>query len=206
MKLDNLLNKGIVVDDKKYYVCGSGKTRIREAREYMVCVDINTQPVFYITIFQGRGYYRPWVEVHTVVKPRLLYGTRFEELVVKAIYEYLPPAGMFYYEYVGDVETSTQLERGYPIIVSRMGYLLFKTGFTWFKDWYFAEGFMEGNPKLQGEKPLSNKHRVEMIGKYIEELRSFIKRYSGKNLDRYGVKALERAKKLLSELKVGFEK
>ncbi|MHA1209321.1 MAG: DUF1122 family protein [Candidatus Freyarchaeota archaeon] len=33
-----------------------------------------------------------------------------------------------------------------------LGYKLFQLGFTWFKDWYFAEGFWEGGVKLQGEK------------------------------------------------------
>ena len=50
-------------------------------------------------------------------------------------------------------ETKQGLDRGYPAVVTPLGFLLFAAGCGMtFKDWYFAEGGREGPEKLQGYK------------------------------------------------------
>lgn len=64
---------------------------------------------------------------------------------------------------------------GLPTVTTRLGFELFKRDFTWFKDWYFPEGFREGSEKLQAEKPIDEEHRLfhlENIEKELEELMS----------------------------------
>ena len=46
--------------------------------------------------------------------------------------------------------------------------------FRWFKDWYFAEDWKEGGPKLQGEKPLNDARKREKTQKFIEKVTDFL--------------------------------
>ncbi|NCO66131.1 MAG: hypothetical protein COW32_00065 [Candidatus Aquicultor secundus] len=55
--------------------------------------------------------------------------------------------------------------------------MLWKTGFT-FKNRYFAEGWMEGNTKLQEEKPLNREIRRRQIKKLAQEPRKSAMSYS----------------------------
>ncbi len=73
-------------------------------------------------------------------------------------------------------ETAKALEAGVPPILTKLGYLLFRSGFTSFKDWYFAEGWLEGNTKLQGEKPLNEEARKRQIKKLTLDIEDFLKR------------------------------
>jgi hypothetical protein len=58
------------------------------------------------------------------------------------------------------------IELGVPPHLTRLGFILLENGFTWFKDWYYPEGFMGGNPKLQAEKPIND----EVKQKHLENL------------------------------------
>ena len=72
-------------------------------------------------------------------------------------------------------ETKIGLDRGYPPIVTPIGFLLFAAGCgLGFKDWYFAEGGREGPEKLQGFKAYdleSAKYKAQHL---IGELERFI--------------------------------
>ena len=60
-----------------------------------------------------------------------------------------------YIEYLTDEETRVQLQRGYPLFLSRLGYIMLNVGFTCFKDWYYPEGWLEGGPKLECQLPVN---------------------------------------------------
>jgi hypothetical protein len=79
--------------------------------------------------------------------------------------------------YEGDSETAKVLERDAPAAVSRLGYILFQHGATWFKDWYFPEGFMEGGRKLQGEKAITPEKKTRHLENISGELHGFLRSY-----------------------------
>jgi hypothetical protein len=71
-------------------------------------------------------------------------------------------------------ETKLGLDRGYPPVVTPLGFLLFEAGCGMgFKDWYFAEGGREGPEKLQGYKPLDSDVAKQKAGDLLQELRTF---------------------------------
>jgi len=191
----NELFSGKRYGDHVYYICRELKGRIRDVKTYAICVDDESE-VLFLSVFNGREHYKPWFEVFNIIKPRFFYNTPFETELLQLFYNNLPPGGRVFIEYVRDVETMTQLNRGYPIISTRLGFLMFKTGFTWFKDWYFAEGFMEGNPKLQGEKYLSKEQYFKDLKYWYENLISFINEI--RVFDEYSFKALKYAEIALS--------
>ena len=105
-----------------------------------------------VKIFRGRPpHYGAWAEVFHI-NPALI-GTQWEERLYRLLYEAMDPGDVLYVEYVDDPETYKALYRGVPPQETRLGRLLTKCGFRVVKDWYFPEGWLEGGPKLQAEKP-----------------------------------------------------
>jgi hypothetical protein len=95
-------------------------------------------------------------------------------------------------------ETKLALDRGYPPIVTPLGFLLFAAGCGMgFKDWYFAEGGREGPEKLQGYKPLDLEVAKQRAQSALRELRAFVGRVPIDNLAR---DCHYRAEKVISEL------
>lgn len=70
--------------------------------------------------------------------------------------EMIPPGGHLMVSYEGEQnihgETLAGLSTGVPPVATPLGFLLFLSGFPYVKDWYLAEGGMEGPRKLWGEK------------------------------------------------------
>ena len=70
--------------------------------------------------------------------------------------EAIPPGGHLMVSYEGEQEihgdTLRELADGVPPAATPLGHLLFFAGFRYVKDWYLAEGGMEGPRKLWGEK------------------------------------------------------
>ena len=93
-------------------------------------------------------------------------------------------------------ETRDDLERGYPAPATPLGYLLWKSGCTWFKDWYFAEGFWEGNVKLQGNKPLNDRDRRDDLLRTRKELTDFLDREK----DRASKEAIQRSEEIIKDV------
>lgn len=77
--------------------------------------------------------------------------------------------------YANHEETRKGLERGIPAPATSIRRLLWKSGFTSFEDWYFAEGFWEGDVKLQGNKPLNEDHRKRDLLETRKELVEFLR-------------------------------
>ena len=137
-----------------------------------------------IAVFCGQPpYYRPWIEVYNIV-PRIaverslveILDSRIEDEALSMLSSSLGPGESLYVEYYRDPETLAQLEAGVPVIATRLGYKLYGLGFTWFKVWYYPEGFYEGGQKLQAEKPVSGEARARHLAWHLDELKRFLQR------------------------------
>jgi hypothetical protein len=155
-------------------------------------------------IFFGRGYYKPWVELFAI-SPVLDFGkiqlryfdSPIEAKMLELFSKSLETSGYIYVEYEQDKETLYILHRGIAMPISRLGYLLYKNGFTWFKDWYFPEGYLEGGRKLQGEKPLNDKSKLAQLKRIQQEVKESLLKLKDYEKNDYIFRGLERAKKIL---------
>lgn len=159
--------------------------------------------------FAGRPpYYAKWIEVFAVQPEVELEGLRvafagsdLESLLLSLLAEELGGGEALFVEYTYDAETEHLLKLGAPPVVTRLGFLLFRLGFTWFKDWYFPEGFMEGDPKLQSEKPVSEEARARHVAKLREEVAAYLPELrrlkSDAKLGRAAARAFDRAEAFL---------
>ncbi len=128
--------------------------------------------------FAGRGkFYKPWLEInyYCVVqfnssKTVILSDNSLDEKLFKNLLKLLPPGSHIMVVYSNHKETREALDRGVPAVVTPIGYLLWKSGCTWFKNWYYSEGFWEGDIKLQGNKPMNQNHRRKNLLEIRKEL------------------------------------
>jgi len=159
-------------------------------------------------IFRGRKpHYLPWVELFSIGTPLHVGGytlyyfdSSIEDCLLTFFGNFLDPAGRIFIEYVSDEETFLALQSGVPPALTRLGSKLLRHGFTWFKDWYFAEGMMEGGPKLQGEKPPDNITKNLQIKRIREETELFLLEHSSfLRQDLFERNAFQRAKMLLGD-------
>lgn len=137
--------------------------------------------------FSGRGeFYKPWLEIYYYNRVKFKSSKKvnlskrgLEEKLFKHLSDLLPQNGHIMVVYLNHEETRKGLERGVPAPATPIGYLLWKSGCTSFKDWYFAEGFWEGDVKLQGNKPLNEKNRRKDLLETHNELTEFLKKEKG---------------------------
>jgi hypothetical protein len=160
-----------------------------------------------VKMFNGRPpFYRRWVELFHILPEVSFKGLKYvflnspqERELVKCLSSQLSGGEKIFIEYIYDDETYKALEAGIPTPLTRLGYMLLENGFTWFKNWYFAEGFMEGSPKIQGEKPLDENHRMRLLREICGEVEDFLKTVGNsvqsKTRDYY-TRAVERALKI----------
>lgn len=133
--------------------------------------------------FSGRGeFYKPWIEIY--YDPYVIFKSsdkvnlsenRLDEKLFKHLSSLVPPGGHIMVFYLNHEDTNKGLQMGIPAPATPIGHLLWKAGCTWFKDWYFAEGFMEGDVKLQGDKPLGKAGKERDLHRIYEELIDFLK-------------------------------
>ena len=153
--------------------------RFPEERNYEYY--LRDQRIAVVKAFYGRPpYYRMWAEVFAVAKrvgrgcmAAPFAGSIYEDTLYTCIAGWLEPGGWLYVEYLYDESTMRLLEKGVPPVLTRLGFMLYMKGFRWFKDWYYPEGFMEGGPKLQAEKPLNR----EVEEKYMRGLCRAVSEY-----------------------------
>lgn len=177
------LKNGIELNGLEIYVFSMRQGRFRE--EFNIDLhakrDDHDMNFLYLKVFYGRPPdYRPWVELFgmnnefTIGDSTIRYfGSPYEDMMLGFFATHLEAGEKILVEYADDLDTMRQLSTGMPVVLSRLGFLLFKHGFTWFKDWYFPEGYMEGSQKLQGEKPLDLKNRERHIRIIGEDLARF---------------------------------
>jgi hypothetical protein len=140
--------------------------------------------------FYGREpEYKPWVELfdinnHITMANETIkfFDSVFEDTLISIFAQEITPGGKIFIEYYEDKETIEQLKAGFPIPVTRLGFKLLNHGFTWFKDWYFPEGFMEGGQKLQGEKPVNEESKNRQLKEIKKEIVSFLRKINDSNI------------------------
>lgn len=107
-------------------------------------------------------------------------GVIFDGLVEDAVLDllsiYTGPGDRVFIEYEWDPVTMRELEVGIPPAFTRLGYKFLIRGFTWFKDWYYAEGFMEGGRKLQAEKPVSPKRAKQHLQTLVADAENLLEK------------------------------
>ena len=175
---------------------------------YLKAIDRETSenPVVRGKYFSGRGeFYKPWLEIYYNNRVRFesskivdLSEGGLDEKLFKHLSDLLPPNSHIMVIYVNHEETRKGLERGVPAPATPIGYLLWKSGCTWFKDWYFAEGFWEGDVKLQGNKSLNEENRRGNLLEIRKELTGFLKKEKGE--EKLFLDAGKRAKDVLKDI------
>ena len=159
-------------------------------------------------VFAGRPPdYSPWVELFDIKEPLTIdankksyYDSLLEDRVLNLFAKALDPGSSLFIEYGSDNETQRQLQTGVPAALSRLGNKMLRLGFTWFKDWYFPEGYLEGNQKLQGEKPLDARARDRHYDAIRQEVLHFAERIGCKSTYEHIDKALSRVHDTLAVL------
>jgi hypothetical protein len=177
---------------------------------YLKTIDRETSenPVVKAKYFSGRGeFYKPWLEIYYDNQVQFesakivdLSEERLDEKLFKHLSQFLPPNSHIMVIYVNHEETRKGLELGVPPPATSIGYLLWKSGCTWFKDWYFAEGFWEGDVKLQGNKPLNKENRRKSLLEIRRELTEFLKKEKGE--EKLFLDARKRAEDVLKDIEI----
>ncbi len=136
-----------------------------------------------MSIYPGKKpYYRSFAEIFAISHASF-YGSELEEFLIALFSQELGPGGKLFIAYEEDLETSKKLSQGVPVPLTRLGHIMWDHGFRWFKDWYFAEGFMEGAQKLQGELPLDKGHEIKQRHKMDQEINEYLKHHNSPEKD-----------------------
>ena len=168
--------------------------------------EVSENPVVRGKYFSGRGnFYKPWLEIYydnlakfKSSKTVDLSEQELDKTLFKHLSNLLSPDSHIMVVYSNHEETRKGLERGVPAPATPIGYLLWKSGYTWFKDWYFAEGFWEGDVKLQGNKPLNKENKRKDLLETRKELTKFLKKEERK--EKLFLKARKRAEAVLKDI------
>jgi hypothetical protein len=182
-----------------------GRLRLGEARrgrfpeelDAVVRVGDGESPAIRLKYFGGRrsAGVLPWIEASLARDGDEAYRAE----LVAALAALLPPGGYLMIAY-GDDETERGLKRRFPPAVTPLGKALLDAGCTWFKDWYYPEGWMEGGMKLQGNKPASADSREQALAAVLTEIEEWLEAGSGRtdSQDDLLSRARERARKILA--------
>jgi hypothetical protein len=174
--------------------------RVRRGRfteEYNLGLYREGDMILELKVFCGRGYYRGWIEVFNV-NEKLFKDV--EEELYRIAYDALKPGEPIYVDYSWDPETVKLIDMGAPPEVTRIGFKLLTSGFTWFKVWYYPEGFMEGSVKIQAEKALNEEAKIRHLESICGNLKSFTSTFTETPRAGEVRAALEMALKLRDEL------
>lgn len=181
-----VLNQGLPVNGGTLYAYAVTPGRFREESNIEMHYRQGSQDYYllYAKVFKGRPPdYGPWVELYSINRTLAIGGRKVEyfdsiyEARVLETFSMEPgPGARLFVEYYNDHETRNQLQSGLPVVLSRLGAKMFKLGYTWFKDWYFPEGFLEGTQKLQGERPHDAAARSRHLAAISNDLSEFLRR------------------------------
>jgi len=128
-----------------------------------------------------------------------LPATRLDRALFALLAQFVPRGGHIMVEYDSPTHRATarMLTLGFPPVCSPIGYLMFGIGCRSFRDWYISEGGREGPRKLQGFMPLNDEVRREKLAKLREELRVFLSRAEGTEVDEWAEVARRTAREVL---------
>ncbi len=124
------------------------------------------------THFLGGNHIKPWIEL----QPDTIFSPEQAEhrQLFAALTDILEPGSHIMVHYLQDTDTAEALTADVPPPATPLGFLLWQAGVRWFKDWYFTEGWMEGDQKLQGNLPLDTKTRQEREAEWRDVLHQFV--------------------------------
>lgn len=196
------LSKGIYVDDglllrKETH---PGRTPYEKSTCIYFKKDGITNELMDVLFFSGYApWYHPWIEIvypYDFDPIERFFGLSYfdsllEHTLIGLFCDCLSPAGKIFVSYESDDETRKGLMIGIPVVLSRLGVLLLRHGCTWFKDWYFPEGGLEGGVKLQGEKPLHKKDKHRQL----EKIKQIISDYVSLKTKEYNMEPVEKRAK-----------
>lgn len=167
--------------------------RFPEERDAVLAAGEDERALLRAKHFSGRpsAGVRPWLEAAFPRDDECLSAE-----LVAALAALLPPGGYLMLTY-GDDETERGLKRRFPPVVTPLGKALLDAGCTWFKDWYYPEGWMEGGLKLQGNKPLTDEARTEGLARLRREVEEWLARVEGER-EELVARARKRARALLA--------
>jgi hypothetical protein len=179
---------GVVFGGVRLFATGLRKGRFKKEFDLELCVGHGEQQEHLLFLKGFEGWmpdYRPWVELFSIQftvsrgDKRIEFAdSEVEAGLLSLVASSLGPGSHVFVEYYGDDETRKSLEMNVPPAATRLGYKLLQLGFTWFKDWYFPEGFLEGGQKLQAQKPLDEVSRVRQLRSLGERLQAFLRSHS----------------------------
>jgi hypothetical protein len=141
---------------------------------------ISSEAIAIGKFFAGREPIKPWMEISYREKVKIgektieLSKTELDITFFKILSELIPAGGHIMVKYLDHPATARGLTIGVPPVATPIGYLLWRSGFRWFKDWYYPEGGMEGEPKLQANKPLNAEIERTRINEIAIELKEFL--------------------------------
>jgi hypothetical protein len=191
----------VALEDLEGRLTSRGRLRLGEVRrgrfpeERDGVVYLDSEPVLRLKRFAGRrsAGVAPWIEASLPDADEA-----FAAELVSAVAELLPAGGYLMVAY-GDDETERGLKRRFPPAVTPLGKALLDAGCTWFKDWYYPEGWMEGGMKLQGNKPMSADAREQALAAVLTEIEEWLEAGGrGDSKDDVLSRARERARKILA--------
>lgn len=184
-----------------------GRIKNQEYFDLYLKIEDQEKRLMKVSIYRGREpYYQPWVEMFSI-KDLIIFGrdkfhffdSEVEDELLDLLTSDMKEGCRIFIEYQHDKTTMKQLSSGIPAPCSRLGYKLFDRGFTWFKDWYFSEGFHEGNQKLQAEKPIDQEHRENHLNNIKNQITEFLSKQEEEKED-IEDKVIERAENILRHI------
>jgi len=206
VSLPAALRKGVPMGGFTLYASKVSRGRFCEERNIDVRISKGGHDchLLFAKVFFGRPpEYGPWAELFgmnadiRLGRSRIKYFGSKVELGVLALFSRYMGPGQLFVEYNDDEETKDGLRRGFPAPVTRLGSILLSLGYTWFKDWYFPEGYMEGGMKLQGEKCAGARVRRAKMLKIGQDATEFLHGLSpGGGRDALARRAVSRARDL----------
>jgi hypothetical protein len=145
-ELKRRLLEGIDLKQGRLHLAKVSQGRFLEEENYTI--HLNGERLLFAKVFYGRKpYYKEWVELFNI--ENRFFGTEAEDLLLELFSRCFR---RLFVEYYNDPQTTKELKSGIPPQETRLGKKLKSLGYTYFKDWYYPEGWMEGGYKLQAER------------------------------------------------------
>ncbi len=167
--------KGRTVGSRALHLLDVRRGRFPEEKRFRMGLRGAPDPVLEGIAFEGRTPIRRWMEFRYDPAPlRAGEPGALFRLLGRAV----GPGGHLSVKYESPEHRTTAraLAAGVPPPATPLGFLLWAGGARWFKDWYFSEGWLEGEQKLQGNVPLDATHKKQREKEARAELIAFLNR------------------------------
>ena len=140
------LKKGIELPQGRLGLVSVSRGRFAEEQNYEI--GLNRKRLLFAKAFYGRRpHYKEWIELFHIEEE--FFASPAEDALLSLISQCYRRV---FVEYYNDFQTLKELKAGIPPEETRLGRKLKGLGYTFFRDWYYPEGWMEGGYKLQAER------------------------------------------------------